>query len=107
MFPGGLSLNLTSENAGMFFFCERQQLVQSTLQALVLYLTVTAYFAYSYSIYVVLLLMYHFQRYSIFFSFITYFKLHTFVYCIIFLGIGPLRSLSRPSYFPFSWERDT
>ncbi len=57
-------LNLTSESAGMFS-CERQQLVQSSLQALVLYLTVTAYFAYSYFIYVVLLLMYHFLRYSI------------------------------------------
>lgn len=52
--PGGLCLNLTSESTGMFS-CERQQLDHSSLQASVLYLTVTARFAYSYFIYVVLL----------------------------------------------------
>lgn len=42
-------LNLTIENTRMFS-CERQQF--DYIQALVLYLAVTAYFAYSYSIYI-------------------------------------------------------
>lgn len=97
-------LNLTSESAGMFS-CERQQLVQSSLQALVLYLTVTAYFAYSYFIKVVLLLMYHFLRYSIV-------SFHIILSCTHLYTVSSFWALahcalSRHHIFPFSWERDT
>lgn len=67
------------------FSYERQSVVQSSLQALVLYLTVTAYFAYSYSIFVVLLLYVAFVKfYSSF-----HIKSHTFVILYHLFGHWP------------------
>lgn len=101
--PGGLCLNLTSESTGMFS-CERQQLDHSSLQASVLYLTVTARFTYSYFIYVVLLCMYHFQNILYLFSFIPYY-LH--LYTVSSFWALAHCALSIQSYFSFSLEWDT
>lgn len=98
--PGGLGLNLTSESTGMFS-CERQQLDHSSLQASVLYLTVTARFTYSYFIYVVLLCMYHFQNILYLFSFIPYY-LH--LYTVSSFGHWPTALCLYNHIFHLVWS---